>query len=448
MNVCRLNFSHGTHEEHAEFIKRIRDVKEKTGEPLAILQDLQGPKIRVGELPPEGVVLQDGVDIIFTTGKAILPKKLPVTYAELHKDVKVGQSILLDDGLLMVKVKEVKGKDVICEVIHGGKLTSHKGMNLPETVTSISAVSDKDREDLRFGVEQGVDWVALSFVRTADDIRGLRAMIAEDEALLGLKPEAPIRIIAKIEKPEAITNIDAIIEAADGIMVARGDLGIEVPAAKVPVYQKEIIAKCLRAAKPVIVATQMLDSMIHNPRATRAEISDIANAVFDHADATMLSGETANGSYPVEAVKTMAATIREAESSVYDDLSVSVYRDSDSEAAATNIANVLVHASKAKAICVSSLSGQGAKLVSRYRPELPIFVGTPSARVLAQLNLSWGVYPFQVPVCKTMAELLTTSTDYLVAQKYLTKDDQMIVVAGEPLGHSGFINLVELRKVV
>ncbi len=447
MNVCRLNFSHGTHDEHALVIQRIREVKKKTGEPLAILQDLQGPKIRVGELPKEGVTLEHGKDVIFTTGKAEIPKKLPVTYMELHKDVKAGQTILLDDGLLMVKVKSVKGKDDLCDVIHGGLLTSHKGMNLPETKTSISAVSDKDRDDLRFGVEQGVDWVALSFVRSADDLRELRKMIEADEKALGMKPDAPIRIIAKIEKPEAITNIDEIIEEADGIMVARGDLGIEIPAAKVPLYQKEIIAKCLKAAKPVIVATQMLDSMIRNPRATRAEISDIANAVIDHADATMLSGETANGAYPVEAVQTMAATIEEVEASRFDDIPLQVQMGQDPQVSMTNVANVLAHASKAKAISVSSLSGQAARLVSRYRPKLPIFVGTPHDRVRAQLNLSWGVYPFRVPVCKTIVELLKTSVDYLTREEYVEAGDEIIIVAGEPLGQSGFINLVELRKV-
>lgn len=447
MNVCRLNFSHGTHDEHAQVIQRIREVKKKTGEPLAILQDLQGPKIRVGELPKEGVTLAHGQQVIFTTGKADVPKKLPVTYLELHKDVKVGQTILLDDGLLMVKVTQVKAKDVVCEVIHGGLLTSHKGMNLPETKTSISAVSEKDRDDLRFGVAQGVDWVALSFVRSAHDLHELRKMIQEDEKALGITPESPIRIIAKVEKPEAIACIDEIIEAADAIMVARGDLGIEVPAAKVPIYQKEIIAKCLKAAKPVIVATQMLDSMIRNPRATRAEISDIANAVIDHADATMLSGETANGVFPVEAVQTMASTIEEVEASNFDDIPLQVQVNQDPQISMTNVANVLAHASRAKAISVSSLSGQAARLVSRYRPNLPIFVGTPYERVRAQLNLSWGVYPFRVPVCKTVTELLKTSVDYLSREEYVESGDEVIVVAGEPLGESGFINMVELRKV-
>lgn len=447
MNVCRLNFSHGTHEEHAQVIKRIREVRKKTGEPLAILQDLQGPKIRVGELPKEGVTLEQGKEIIFTTGKAIIPTKLPVTYAQLHQDAKPGQTILLDDGLLMVTVKEVKGKDVVCDVIHGGLLTSHKGMNLPETKTSISAVSDKDREDLRFGVEQGVDWVALSFVRSAQDLHELRNMIAEDEKALGLKPEAPIRIIAKIEKPEAIEHIDEIIEATDAIMVARGDLGIEVPAAKVPLYQKEIIAKCLKAAKPVIVATQMLDSMIRNPRATRAEISDIANAVIDHADATMLSGETASGAYPVESVETMSATIREVEGSKFDDLPVQIHLESDPESSVTNIANVLAHSSQAQAISVSSMSGQGVRLVSRYRPELPIFAGTPYPRVMAQLNLSWGVLPFLTPMCQDVGELLRVSTEHLLKEGHLKKGDEVIMVAGEPLSKSGFINLVELKKI-
>ena len=320
MNVCRLNFSHGTHADHAALIQRIREIREQTGEPLAILQDLQGPKIRVGDLPKEGVKLEIGKRIIFTTGAADIPEKLPVTYPRLHEDAKVGQTILLDDGLLSVKVTAVQGNDVICDVVNGGVLTSHKGMNLPETKTMISALSEKDREDVKFGVGQGVDWIALSFVRSAEDIRELRALIQSETQAQKIADETPIRIIAKIEKPEAIEHFDEILDAVDGIMVARGDLGIEIAAERVPILQKEIIRKCLDAAKPVVVATQMLDSMIRQPRATRAEISDVANAVIDHADATMLSGETASGAFPIDAVRTMASTIQEAEKSAYDDL--------------------------------------------------------------------------------------------------------------------------------
>lgn len=437
MNVCRLNFSHGTHEQHAELIKRIREASEKTGEPLCILQDLQGPKIRVGELPETGVELVTGKPIIFTSGAGEIPKKIPVTYPNLHEDVKKGQRLLLDDGLLEVVVKSVKGEDVNCEVITGGTLKSHKGLNLPETDTQISAITTKDEEDIAFGVLQGVDWIALSFVRKPEDVQELRKLI-EDPG---------IKVIAKIEKPEAVANMDAIIAEVDGIMVARGDLGIEMPAEKVPVIQKELIAKCRLAGKPVIVATQMLDSMIKNPRATRAEISDIANAVIDHADATMLSGETASGAHPLEAVKTMSATIMETEKSKYDDITPEMRRTEQSEVAMTNIASILGRSSNAKAIVVASLTGDSARLVSRERPDQPIYVMTTSDRVVRQLNVSWGVRGYVVAKADSVPKLIEESLEILKTNKLATAGDEIVVVAGEPLGESGSVNLVELRKI-
>ncbi|MEN9564277.1 MAG: hypothetical protein RIR73_2521, partial [Chloroflexota bacterium] len=434
MNVCRLNFSHGTHEDHAKLIQNIRAVREKTKEPLTILQDLQGPKIRVGELPAEGVMLEAGKEVIFTTGVATLPK-IGVTYPNLHQDVKAGERLLLDDGLLSVKVLRVDGQEVVCEVIDGGKLTSHKGLNLPETKTSISAMSDKDREDVKFGVEQRVDWIALSFVRSAEDIRELRHVI-NDPA---------IRVLAKIEKPEAVEHMDEIIAEVDGIMVARGDLGIEMPAEKVPIIQKQLVKKSLAAGKPVIVATQMLDSMIKNPRATRAEISDIANAVIDHTDATMLSGETASGAHPLQAVETMAATIREVEASGFDDLPPEIPSGGSDAVAMTNLAAILAREHKAKAILVATLTGNAARLVSCRRPELPIFAVTADERVKHQLNLSWGVCPFVMPQASNTAELIDHALAYLLEQQLIQKGDDIIVVAGEPLGQSGHINLVENR---
>ncbi|MBP7134691.1 pyruvate kinase [Patescibacteria group bacterium] len=447
MNVCRLNFSHGTHEDHAELIKLIRAVSKKTGEPLTILQDLQGPKIRVGALPEKGILLEAGKEVIFTTSEKLTGKKIPVTYPALHKDVKAGQTMLLDDGLLAVRVLKIRGQDVVTEVVTGGLLTSHKGLNLPETKTTISAMSDKDRDDVVFGVAQHVDWIALSFVRSAADVHELRELVESEEAKLPHKLQMPIRLLAKIEKPEAVACLDEIVEAVDGIMVARGDLGVEMPAAKVPVIQKDLIHRCLHAAKPVIVATQMLDSMIRNPRATRAEISDIANAVIDHTDATMLSGETASGAYPVEAVQAMADTIHEVEASPLDDVSPVVETNQQSQLAMTNISTVLVHASQAKAIVVATLSGRAAQYISRYRPELPIFAMTPHERVVRQLNLSWGVQPFHIPERHTMPTLIEASLKTLVQNKMLKKGDQVILIAGEPLGESGHVNMVELCQV-
>lgn len=428
MNVCRLNFSHGTHEEHAELIKRIRKVREMTGEPLTILQDLQGPKIRVGELPKTGVELVAGQPVVFTSGKGNPPKTIPVTYPNLHEDVKPGQHLLLDDGLLEVVVKSVSGKEVTCEVVNGGMLTSHKGLNLPETETKISAITDKDKDDLAFGITQGVEWVALSFVRSAEDIRQLRLLIGN----------APIKVIAKIEKPEAVKNMDEIIAAVDAIMVARGDLGIEMPAEKVPIIQKDLIRKCLAAAKPVIVATQMLDSMIRNPRATRAEVSDVENAVIDHADATMLSGETASGAHPLDAVMTMAASILEAEKSAYDDLKI--------EPKSSNIASVLSRNKNAKAILVASPSGEAARQVSRYRRELSVYVAVSDEKTVPQLNLLWGVRPFHVNA-KDVPSLIEQGIEELLRRKVVSKGDEIAVVAGEPLGETGHVNLAEIRKV-
>lgn len=450
MNVARLNFSHGTYDQHAAFIATLRKLAEEEGEPLAILQDLQGPKIRTGDLPKEGVELKPGARVVFTTGEAKIPEKLPVTYDKLHEDVKPGERLLFDDGLLSAKVLEVVGRDIACEVIDGGTLFSHKGMNFPETSLKVSAITEKDAADVKFGVEQGVDWVALSFVRTAKEIYDLRYLIKQRETELGVdKGEAPIRILAKIEKPEAVRNIDEIVEAVDAIMVARGDLGIEMPAEDVPLIQKGLIDKCLAAAKPVIVATQMLDSMIRNPRPTRAEVSDVANAVIDHADAIMLSGETAGGKHPVEAVATMATIVQETEASKYDDLELpaGLRRMPTTEDAVSQVANILARGVKAKLILVASLSGETARVVSRYRPELPIYAATDNERVRRQLNLSWGVVPFVLPRCRTVEELVDRSVGYLKKEHKVKVGDKIIVLAGEPVGISGGVNLVEIRDI-
>ncbi len=449
MNVARLNFSHGTHEEHAEVIQRIRTISAELDVPIAILQDLQGPKIRVGVLPKEGVELVAGEQVIFTTGEASIgDKRLPVTYDKLHEDVKAGERILLDDGLLSATVESVKGKDVICKVIDGGLLTSHKGVNFPETKLTVSAITDKDKDDLRFGVGQRVDWVALSFVRSSKELFDLRYLIKQFEEELGAEHhQFPIRIIAKMEKPDAIKNMEEIIEATDAIMVARGDLGIEMRAEEVPLIQKRLIDACRVAAKPVIVATQMLDSMIRNPRPTRAEVSDIANAVIDHTDAVMLSGETASGKYPVESVEMMARVITQTEASHYDD--VLPRRESiakTTEEAITEVASILARDVKAKLILVASMSGDTARLVSRYRPELPIAAATSDERVQYQMNLSWNVRPFLLPRCSSVEELIDRSIGHLKKKKTIKTGDKIIIVAGEPVGGAG-ANLVEIRDI-
>ncbi|MBP7006120.1 pyruvate kinase [Patescibacteria group bacterium] len=439
MNVCRLNFSHGTHENHAELIQKIRRVAKKTGQPIALLQDLQGPKIRVGELPKEGIKLPTGSEITFTSGKTRLPHAISVSYPSLAQDVKVGQHLLFDDGLLQAKVKRIKGNDVLCEMEFGGTLFSHKGLNLPDTQTSIPAMTEKDKEDLIFGIEQGVDFVALSFVRKPEDIRQLRKLLG--------KKGAGIHIIAKIEKPEALTVLDEIVEETDGIMVARGDLGIEIPAEKVPLVQKDLIKRCLDAAKPVIVATQMLDSMIRQPRATRAEISDVANAAIDHTDATMLSGESASGAFPMEAVETMAKTLQEVEMSSLDDMPPCLHLNPEEpEAAMTNVATILSHAIDAKAIVCLTETGAVARLLSRHRPPMPIYACTENAQVARQTNLTWGVIP-AVFTWKNPEKWDLQVLAWLKKEKRVEAGDRVIFVGGEPLGKSGQVPWIEMRTV-
>ena len=450
MNVARLNFSHGTYAEHKKVIDTIRAVAKKLDVPIAILQDLQGPKIRVGDLPKQGIELKQGTEIIFTTRAKPGKDMIPVTYPKLHEDVQVGQKLLLADGLMDVVVTKVEGHDVCAKVTTGGILTSHKGLNLPETSVSVSAISEKDKEDMKFGVKCGVDMLALSFVRSAKEIMDLRYMIKAEERKLGktATDQPPVRIIAKIEKREAVERIDEIIEAADGIMVARGDLGIEMPAEEVPLIQKRLIEKAMEAAKPVIVATQMLESMIQNPRPTRAEVSDVANAVIDHTDAVMLSAESAAGKYPVEAVETMARIIRRTESSKFDNLAAPPSRVyATEEEAMSSVVGMLARSTKAKMILVASMSGMAARVVSRFRPELPIYVSTNQDRVYRQLAVSWGVVPFVLPTCQTIEELIERSVLYLKKKNFAKTGDSMIIIAGEPVGISGHINFVELRTI-
>lgn len=443
MTVCRLNFSHGTHENHAELIERIRHVSKKTGVHLAILQDLQGPKIRVGELPKEGISLPTGSEVSFTSGTSRRSKVLSVSYPLLAKEVRVGHRLLFDDGLLQARVKRVKGDEVLCEMEFGGTLFSHKGMNLPDTATTISAMSEKDRKDLLFGLKQGVDFIALSFVRSAKDILELRKLI-EKHASNKVHP----RIIAKIEKPEAVEDVAAIVEATDGIMVARGDLGIEIPAEKVPLVQKELIHRCLDAAKPVIVATQMLDSMIRQPRATRAEVSDVANAAIDHTDAVMLSGESATGAFPLEAVQTMARTLKEVERSTLDDLPPHLrLNPEEPEAAMTNVATILSHALKAKAIICLTDTGEAARLLSRHRPPMPIYACTDNPQVARQVNLSWGVIPCLFAAWKDRHAWDLQVLAWLKKQRLVHTGDELIFVGGEPLGRTNQVPWIEVRKV-
>ncbi len=447
MNVARLNFSHGTHASHAKIVRSIRSTSKKLHMPIAIIGDLQGPKIRLGILPDAGVSLPTGSSIVFSTASTIFKSgTIPVTYTNLHKDVKVGHRIMIDDGILEAEVTRIDGKKIHAKMKNGGTVTSHKGMNFPDSTLKVSSLTEKDREDVKFGVAQGVDWFALSFVTSPDDVKLLRRLIKQASEKDQILP----RILVKIEKHEAIENFDEILKVTDAVMVARGDLGVEIPAEEVPILQKEMIEKCREASKPVVVATQMLDSMIRNPRPTRAEVSDVANAVIDHADALMLSGETASGKYPVEAIKMMNKIIQETETSAYSALpnSVDTRTDETMEESISSVASILASEVSAKLVLVASISGNAGRTVSRFRPIVPIYVATNNSKTYHQLNLSWGVIPFIVPKCEMVEVLIKKSVQYMQKNKIVKKNDKIILVAGELVGTSGDVNLVEIKKIV
>jgi len=434
LSVVRLNMSHGTLEEHRERVELVRRVEKKTGAPLPVLIDLCGPKIRIGKLPKEPLYLHRGDLVVLTTGR---PEKgkIPVNYPSLHREVRRGETILLADGAFRLKVKEVKGRDIVCEVVVGGPLTSHKGVNLPHTKLSVPALTEKDREDARFAAEVGADYIALSFVRRADDVLELKKF------LKGIGARIPV--IAKIEKPEAVKNADEILYAADGIMVARGDLGVELPIEKVPVIQKMLIRKANEAGKPVITATQMLKTMVDLPVPTRAEATDVANAVLDGTDALMLSEETAVGKYPVRVIRVMAKIAREAEK-IYPherflNLPVKGLQDSLAKSACNLSREVRV-----KAIVPFTRSGATAAAVSRFRPSVPVYAVTHDEKTFRALNLLWGVYPFLTVPATTTDRIVEESLKVIREKGIARKGERVIVLAGAPTGVPGTTNLVEV----
>lgn len=418
MNNARLNFSHGTHASHKKVIKNIRAAAIKNKKIIGIIADLQGPKIRVGDLGPNGVFLKNGENVVFTTGK-ITGKKLPVTYPALHRDIKAGERLLLDDGLLELKAEHVRGRDIFCKVINGGKLTSHKGINLPDSKIRLSSLTKKDKEDLAFAMGEGVDFVAISFVRTAADIKELAGLINQNARKL--KTKKP-RIIVKIEKGEALENFVGILSVSDAVMVARGDLAVETPAEDVPLRQKEIIALCRQAGKPVIVATQMLDSMIRNPRPTRAEVSDVANAVMDNADAVMLSGESAGGKYPKEAVSMMNKIILETEDSPYDDVAVEEGRKARQEEVVGKSVNILVREGGVEQVLDLSENNL-YRYISKWRPEADVFVKIKNGDLYP--GLFWGATPFAME-----SENPRKITAWLKKRKLL-KNKKFILASGK-----------------
>jgi pyruvate kinase len=445
MDVARLNMSHGDPEFHRENIRRIRQLAEELDKPVAILADLQGPKLRIGIMPPGGVPLVAGETLVLTTESIVGgPGRVPVQYEALPEAVKVDDRILIDDGLLELKVIGVEGREIRTQVMTEGTLTSNKGLNLPHASLAISAITEKDREDLKFALEEQVDAVALSFVRSAEEVLDLQDQI-RDLSILGRRTP----VIAKIEKPEAVDNIDAIIAAADGIMVARGDLGIEMSTEAVPMVQKMIIRKCNEAGKPVITATQMLDSMIRNPRPTRAEASDVANAILDGSDAIMLSGETAAGKYPVLTVETMARIACETELA-----QAALPIHSPQSRPGVTFSEAVAHASvetamdlNARAIIAPTVSGQTARVIARFRPRCSIVAVTPSHITQRQLMFVWGVHPLLAPRSNNTDQVLSDAVEAAQRHGYAHDGDIVVVTGGSARYGVGATNLMRVHLI-
>jgi pyruvate kinase len=438
MNVARLNFSHGTHDQHAARIETIRSVAAELNIPLALLGDLQGPRIRIGDLP--GMIqLADGGDVVLAPEQDARAGELPVTYENMADDVHVGDRILIADGLIELVVLDVVPPRVAARVLHGGPLSSHKGINLPGVQVSVPSLTDKDREDVAFAVDQELDYLALSFVRRAADLAELRELIPKE-----------LLVVAKIEKDVALNNIEPIVRGSDAVMVARGDLGVELPFEEVPFAQKRIITLCNRLGRPVITATQMLESMIANPRPTRAEASDVANAILDGTDAVMLSAETATGQYPRLAVEAMARIILEIESHPYgrrDDRAVPRDGTISTEQAIAAAASAAVRMLGAPAIIVFTKSGATARVIASHRPNVPILVLTDVDRTYRQLALVWGVIPEIVPHCDTYDDMLKFALEAVVRRGLAHPGDRVVVTAGVPFDVPGTTNLLKVETV-
>lgn len=446
MDVARLNFSHGDHDGHRKVLESVRSAAKGSGEAITILQDLGGPKIRTGSVTGHAVELREGQKFVFTVEDIVGDsQRVSTTYKELPRDVQKGSTILVDDGKIKMVVTGTTGTEVHCEVVNGGTLMDKKGMNLPGVRVSASSLTDKDKEDLKFGLEQEVDYVALSFVRKPEDISELRSLIIR-QGRKGIK----VPIVAKIEKREAVDAIDGIVGQADVIMVARGDLGVELRPEEVPLIQKMIVRKCNEAGKPVIIATQMLESMIENPRPTRAEASDVANAVLDGADAVMLSAETSVGAYAIESVHTMDRIIRHAETFAKDRLGEGLegIRHDDMFDALARAAAVLAKQLGARAIVPVTHSGATAMHISKYRPAAPIIAVTGRDRILRRLNLVWGVRGIIVPELDVDSDTaFERIEEELVRKGYVQRGDYVVFTAGIPLMSKGTTNTIKVVRV-
>jgi len=444
MNVARLNFSHGDYEEHGNRIKTIRQASRELGKTVAILLDTKGPEIRLGKLKEEPIELVQGETITLTTEEILGDvHRIPVTYKELPNDVHVGSTILIDDGLIGLKVLDVQGTEIKCEIVNSGPIKSKKGVNVPGVAISMPGITEKDAADIRFGIEQNIDFIAASFVRRASDVLEIRELLERYNG-------RHIQIISKIENQQGVDNLDEILEVSDGLMVARGDLGVEIPAEEVPLVQKIMIEKCNRAGKPVITATQMLDSMQRNPRPTRAEASDVANAIFDGTDAIMLSGETAAGKYPAESVQTMAAIAVRAESALrYREIfqkQASAQQTTVTEAISQAVANSALDLD-AGAIITATESGYTARMVSKYRPKAPIVAVTPEEQVLRRLQLVWGVTPVLGRLAGSTDEMFDIAVEGALRSGIVHLGDTVIITAGVPVGRSGTTNLIKIHHI-
>jgi pyruvate kinase len=444
MNIARLNFSHGNNDEHARSIEKIRCISSRLGFPVAILQDLPGPKVRTGILKKPEVSLKEGDEFTLSVRKLVGDEHIvSLNLPTFSADVKMGDTIFLNDGAINLQVLETTATDVKCKVINGGVLSAEKGVNVPGVRLNVESVTEQDFNHLRFGLEHGVDFVALSFVREAADIIGVKRFLRDKNV--------SVPLIAKIEKHEAVDNIDEIIAEADGIMVARGDLGVEIPLRKVPMVQKNIISKCNRLGKPVIVATQMLESMMNSPRPTRAEASDVANAILDGTDAVMLSGETAAGRFPEESALVMRQIAFEIDLALPYHRILSEKADTIIPQTDDAISYAACHIAEqlgAKAIIAYTTSGSTAQRVAKYRPETPILAITTSDSISRKLSLYWGVYALRTGTCASIEEVFLQGTQLAVESGLAVKGDLIVVTAGVPLGTPGNTNMLKVQRVV
>lgn len=430
MDIARFNFSHGTHEEQKVRFDQLKRVREELKKPIAILLDTKGPEIRTGLLANGGKVkLVEGAEFILTSEQIEGDeRRVSQTYPQLAQDVKPGDRILIDDGLIGLQVKEIRESEIVCTVLNGGELGQRKGINVPNVKVNLPAITEKDREDIIFGIEQGIDFIAASFVRDADAIKEIKGILKDFNA-------EHIDVIAKIENGEGIQNIDRIINAADGIMVARGDMGVEIPAYEVPHVQRTIVNKCNRKYKPVIIATQMLDSMIRNPRPTRAEVTDVANAIREGADAIMLSGETAMGRYPVEALRMMVQIAETTE----EHLDYDVIPDYQSMRGDVNVSNAVGVAAvqtarnvQAKCIVTPTMSGQTARLMAHFRPKIPVYAVTPNDWAQRRMQIYWGVVPLRGYTEDTTEHILSHAMYVVRREGYIESGDLVVFTAGDP----------------